>query len=71
MALLTVTKAETRVNWRGKELIDDSKKGKKIMINSEHITRVEGWSGGAKVFMNDGEVLIVKESIDELTRDAA
>ena len=69
MSLITVTKADTRVNWRGKELIDGSKKGKKMMINTEDIKRVEGWSGGAKIFLADGEVLVVKESIDELSRD--
>ena len=72
MALITITKADTRVNWRGKTLIDEYKKGKKMMINSENIERVEGWSGGAKIFLSgESEPLIVKESIDELTRDSA
>lgn len=71
MALITVTRAETRVNWRGKELIDDSKKGKKVMIKSEDIKQVEGWKGGSKIIFNDESHWIVKESIDELTRDAA
>ena len=67
MGLITVTKAKVKTDWLGREKIDDADKGKKMMIPTDNIVRIEGWNGGSKIFMEDGSELTIKESLDHIS----
>lgn len=66
MSLITVTQAKVKKDWLGREKIDHEDKGKPFMIPTDHVIKIEGWSGGSKVYMNDGTVHVVVESMDEI-----
>ena len=66
MSLIKVTKAKIKKDWLGREKIDPDNQDKAFMIPTDHIIKVEGWSGGSRVFMNDGTVHVVVESMDEI-----
>lgn len=67
MGLITVTKVETRTDWRGKEKIDQSKKGKKMIITTDNIQRIEGFDSGSKIIFQDESEMIIDESLDNIS----
>lgn len=66
MSLIKVTKAKIKTDWLGREKIDPDNTDKPFVIPTDHIVKVEGWSGGSKVYMHDGAVHVVVESMDEI-----